>query len=377
MKEIERRIADVIATHPRPEQPAALVELGEGFLLRTEPDAAQKCFDKALQIDPRCTDAWIGRAVILVAKGQKGQAIGCLDRALDVNPEHEDAKQRKEKILKEMALASSKNRRYIEPDPPPPPKPPPPPPSPPPPPPARETPVPETPAPKTPVPEAPPPSSVPELAAAPKSEPKPEPTEALDDVDLAEPPRSQRDPAYEDASILFSAGKYIDSLRKVEPLTKQKEVAVEVWMLRGKICAALTQADAAIESFEKATKAAPTFVPAWIELAKANLEARRYERALAVSDKAVKTAPTDSDLHKLRGQALLALKRPGEAVTALEHACKNAPDDAEALLELAHALGSLSKKDEAREKAKRALALAETMKPDVVAAIEELLTKLG
>src|SRR4051812_11038144 len=69
--DIERRIADLVAINPRPEQPRALVDMGHEMLVR-DVDAAAKCFDKALAIDPRFVPAWVARSEALCLMGRKG-----------------------------------------------------------------------------------------------------------------------------------------------------------------------------------------------------------------------------------------------------------------------------------------------------------------
>lgn len=369
INDIDRRIADLIAINPRPSQPTALVEMGRDMLAR-DIDAATKCFDKALSIDPRYVPAWIARSDALCIIGRKGQAVGCLERALDVDPKNEELAERKKKILADLAQASSRNRKF---------EPPPPPPS-----------QPKVQAPASqPKVQAPAPPSDPrfdaELDAKPKSEPKPAPKSdprpavkpAPKTESKPEPkPEKPVDPACEEVAALLAAGKHIEALRKVEPLTKLPEVSLDVWMLRGAICAGLDQKDAEITSYERATRVDPKSVPAWMALSKARLRAKRPERALEAADQAQRLAPFDPNVQKLRGTLLLGLMQGAPAVQAFEKATQHAPDDAEAWLQLARAQRALRQLGEARETAQRALSIAETMQPELVPAVCELLEKL-
>ena len=70
--DIDRRIADLVAINPRPHQPSALVSMGRELLAR-DVEAATKCFDKALSIDPRHVPAWIARSIAQREKKQDGK----------------------------------------------------------------------------------------------------------------------------------------------------------------------------------------------------------------------------------------------------------------------------------------------------------------
>lgn len=400
--DIDRLIADLVATNPRPQQPSALVAMGRE-LLSTDVEAATKCFDKAIAIDSRHVPGWIGRSEALCLLGRKGQAVGCLERAIDVEPKNAELAERKATLLAELAVASSRNRRF------------------------------DPPSSQNPVAKAPPSSSrmvVKEKPAAkPVAQPEPPPPPPLEPMEAAEPKfeveldvkpksqpkpvpkpepkvagRSEPEPEHEDelellhhhehehgaaperarathgpldeAATLFADGKHIEALRKVEPLSKQPDATVEVWMLRAEICAALDQREAQIESCTKATKIDPKSVPAWLALAKARASMKLLDRALDAADQALVLSPYDGNVQKLRGTILLALMQGGPAVSALERATQHAPDDAEAWLELGRALRAVRKPDAAREVLMRALGIAETMQPDLVPAVREQLEKL-
>jgi len=81
--ESDKIIAEILARTPRDRQGGALCEKADALLLSGDADGAQKCFDKALQIDPRSARAWTGRATVLAKRGRQGEALGCVERALD------------------------------------------------------------------------------------------------------------------------------------------------------------------------------------------------------------------------------------------------------------------------------------------------------
>ena len=363
--DIDRRIADLVAINPRASQPIALVDMGRDLLAR-DVEAATKCFDKAIAIDPRYVPAWIGRSDALCLLGRKGQAVGCLERAIDVDPKNAELAERKSKLLAELAVASSRNRRF------------------------------EPPSSQEPVAKAPPsssrmvvkeevvekkpapPPSEPKFEATldtkPKSDPKPAPV-SEPKVEIEKVERKSDDPL-DEAAALHAKGKHIEALRKVEPLSKQPDANVDVWMLRGRICAALDQREAEIESYTKATKIDPKSVPAWLALANARVALKRLERGLDAADQALLLSPYDATVQKTRGRILLALMQGTAAVSAFEKATQHAADDAEAWLELGRALRSVRKPEAARDALQRALGIAETMQEDLVPAVREQLEKL-
>lgn len=316
MKDVDRRIADVIARTPRPEQPAALVALGEE-LGASDPAAATRCYDRALGIDGRCVAAWVGRASVLAAKGTRAQAIGCIERALEVSPEDPDLVRRREALLRESALASSRNRRFspCEPEPTPP-------------------------------------------AAAPEPTPEPEP---------AGSPREA--PEIDECALLHAAGRHIEALRLLEPVVKAAGATAEAWMLRGSICAALGEQDAAATSYERATKIAPDDPRGWMRLARTCAALGRTPRAERAIDEVLRLTPGDAAAHKLRGTMLLTAMRGVEAVVALEKACHYAPEDGEAWLELGRALRAVRRRDAAREALTKAIALGCEAAREVLAKI--------
>jgi tetratricopeptide (TPR) repeat protein len=383
--DIDRRIADLVAINPRPHQPSALVSMGRDMLAR-DVEAATKCFDKALSIDPRHVPAWIARSDALCLTGRKGQAVGCLERAIDVEPNNAELAERKSKLLAELAVASSRNRRFD--------------------PPSSQSPIAKAPpsssrmivkeemaakeietAPEPAAPAPPPPP----LAPAPEPnepieprfdveldvKPKPQPPSDPNPAPVSEPkPEAPSSDPLDQAAALLASGKAIEALRRVEPLSKQPDAGIDVWMLRGRICAALDQRDAEIASYEKATKLDPKSVPAWLALAVARVWLKRLERALDAADQALLLAPFDGNVQKLRGVILMGLMQGSAAVAAFEKATQHAPDDAEAWLELGRALRSVRKPDAARDALRRALGIAETMDPGLVPAVKEQLEKL-
>jgi tetratricopeptide (TPR) repeat protein len=49
---------------------------------------ALKCFDKALEIDPKYTYAWVSKGLALSNKNDYDQALKCFDKALKIDPKY-------------------------------------------------------------------------------------------------------------------------------------------------------------------------------------------------------------------------------------------------------------------------------------------------
>jgi tetratricopeptide (TPR) repeat protein len=49
-------------------------------------DESDKCFEKALQINPRNSEALIGKVNVLFKKGVYDEAVSFYDRSIDINP---------------------------------------------------------------------------------------------------------------------------------------------------------------------------------------------------------------------------------------------------------------------------------------------------
>jgi tetratricopeptide (TPR) repeat protein len=52
---------------------------------------ALKCFDKALEIDPNYTHAWVSKGLAFFNKKDYDQALMCYDKALEIDPNYTHA----------------------------------------------------------------------------------------------------------------------------------------------------------------------------------------------------------------------------------------------------------------------------------------------
>jgi tetratricopeptide (TPR) repeat protein len=63
---------------------ASLIELDRS-------EEAIKCYDHALEINPRLAEAWYSKGIALGSLGRSEEAIECYDRALEINPRFAEA----------------------------------------------------------------------------------------------------------------------------------------------------------------------------------------------------------------------------------------------------------------------------------------------
>ena len=51
-------------------------------------EEALKCFDKAVEIDPNYTLAWVSKGLAFFNKKDYDQALKCFDKALEIDPNY-------------------------------------------------------------------------------------------------------------------------------------------------------------------------------------------------------------------------------------------------------------------------------------------------
>ena len=64
---------------------AAWLNKGVALAHLGKPREAIECYDKALEINPKLSDAWNNKGVALKALGRYEEATGCYDAALKIN----------------------------------------------------------------------------------------------------------------------------------------------------------------------------------------------------------------------------------------------------------------------------------------------------
>lgn len=183
---------------------------------------------------------------------------------------------------------------------------------------------------------------------------------------------------YGEVRALAAESRYVEALRRLEPLVKRLPDRLEGWTLRAMLLEKLAQHDAAITSAERALRIDAGSVEALKVLVAAAAAAKKDARALEAADKLVAAAPDDAEAHRIRARQLVTMLKHPLAVPEHQRAVELAPDDAEAWLELGRTLRQLRRTDDARSALKKAESLAHGC-GDAKAASEAkaLLEKLG
>ena len=391
----DRRIANVLARSPRSEHLSVLCALGHELLDADDLDGALACFDRALRIDLGCLAAWVGRGAALSRKNRAGEALGCLERALDREATFAPALLLKAKILEQLgchAEASevlerlpclpSARKTDEEPTVPPP---------------TRARPsasamrairkpsprgVRRVSTPKQPLPR---PSTTPRPIARlrrPKpliaiEEPPPRPA-TVEPVATATSEHGELDPsALVVAERNIVEGRLVEALRIVEPLVGLHPQNAALWVLRGRALLALGEAVHAEKSASEALRRDPTMTAAWKLQARASLASNKHIPALDAIERAYGLVPNDGETHRIRGDVLVAADRHLEAVYAYEKAVHYRPDDAEAWLELGRTLRLLRRATAASDALDKAAGLAlEAGSDEVYTEASDLLARL-
>jgi tetratricopeptide (TPR) repeat protein len=66
----------------------SLVSIGHTLQSQGQNAEALHCFESTLDLDPRCTPAWISLADLLVQEGHPQLALECYLRALEIEPDN-------------------------------------------------------------------------------------------------------------------------------------------------------------------------------------------------------------------------------------------------------------------------------------------------
>ena len=122
----------------------------------------------------------------------------------------------------------------------------------------------------------------------------------------------------------FRAG--LDSMQRALELDPELPVAASLHLFMGRAWAALGDAEAAAEQYERTLRIEPRNQDALDLLAMAHFGQRRYEDALALYRKLLEINPDSALTHSNVGAALLHLRRPQEALQSIERALALDPD---------------------------------------------------
>jgi tetratricopeptide (TPR) repeat protein len=408
---------------------AALCTKGEVFLATGDLDTALALFDRALRLDVSFAPAWVGRAIILTELKRDKEALGCINRALDVDPRcagalvqkghilrgqklhlealaayegalgsgaQEDARAGRAAMLRALgrtgtsgevrpALApvmtdqpirekKKSGRTSDRPDPR-----------------AEKKSIREEVRPgrkSVRVPH----SERKSFASDPLLAKKTDPNIVLGSSPSIAPKRvstrlsgspqrltqAEEDLAtLDEVRALSLANRHVEGLRKLEPIAKRCPSSREAWTLRGHILFALKQYDAALASVERVAKLDAKDQDALKLMVKVLAATNKDVRALEIADRLLALAPRDAEVHRLRADCLVAAMRHVEAIVAYEKVIHYVPDDASAWLALGRTLRQLRRVAEARMALTKGLAIAEDKyATDLVAQARELLAKL-
>lgn len=402
-KAADRRIAELIARQPPGEHLPGLCSLGQELLEAGDLDGALACFDRALRMDQAYLGAWVGRSDALARKNRTGEALGCLQRALDRDATFAPALLRKASILERLGchaeatevlahLACLPNVRKKS---------------------------------STPPRGSPPRSTVPpaEGKASPRhkssastmrairkslprglrrvstpKQPTPRPSTTprpLGRLRRNKPLIAIDEPAPRAASVApdptpdidlgkllvaernIAEGRLVDALRIVEPLVKVHKESAALWVLRGLALLALGETEHAAKSASEAVRCDATKAAAWKLVSRCALAQKKYIPALDAIERAYGLAPSDGEVHRVRGDVLVAAERHLEAVYAYEKAVHHRPDDAEAWLELGKTLRLLRRTNAASDALDKAAGLAlESGSDEIYTEASDLLARL-
>ncbi len=75
---------------------------GVALYLMGEPEEAIKCYNRAIELDPKNIHAWISKGGALDAQNKYEEAIKCYDKAIELDPKNETAIILKKKVLKAL-----------------------------------------------------------------------------------------------------------------------------------------------------------------------------------------------------------------------------------------------------------------------------------
>jgi tetratricopeptide (TPR) repeat protein len=381
-KELEGRIASLLASTPRAKHVEALCATGESLLGIDDAAAALAFFDRAIRTEARSARAWSGRARALVATKRGGEALGCWDRAIDADAASATPRLHKAELLVSMNLRdeaiaclsaaptsgpdADRARALLEELQPP----------------VRRRPQAEKHATRRAARRSDPPASGRQRArseppAATRGSSRPpaagssKPPARAERATSAKP--AAREPDLAEARTLVDEGRFAEAFRKVEPIVTEFPASLAACVLRARSLAGLGKGEHAVASLERLTKGADD-AEALVVLAQCLLQAKKPEPAFTAAARALDSAPS-AGAYRAQGDALVALSRHTEAVFAYQRALNRAPTDATMWLALGRTLRLLRRPDEARDALARAISHA-APDDDVAAEASSLLQRI-
>ena len=156
----------------------------------------------------------------------------------------------------------------------------------------------------------------------------------------------------------LATGRLEQSLKLLDQAIELEPPRAEAHLARGQALERLGQADDAQAAYFKALESDSGLASAALRIATLQFGAGRYDQALVRLDGVVDLTPEDPEARFLRGRTHVALKNTSPAIEDLTFASQKLPGRPEVFYELALALESAQKKDDARVAANRATGLA-------------------
>jgi tetratricopeptide (TPR) repeat protein len=85
----------------------AWIGRGRNYLLIREFDQALACFERALSLDSKSSEAWKEKGALLRERERFPEALSCYQAALDLDPSDPDARKRVRDVTEEMGRRKS------------------------------------------------------------------------------------------------------------------------------------------------------------------------------------------------------------------------------------------------------------------------------
>ena len=132
------------------------------------------------------------------------------------------------------------------------------------------------------------------------------------------------------AVALCKLKRYEQAIASFEQAIGLDPTSAELWSMRGSLLQQLGQYSEAMDSFENAIQYKPNCYEAWLGKGSVLVELQQYLEALDAYEKAIELQPEASEAWRHRGQLLEKMERYSDAIAAYDQAIKLQPNDAEA-----------------------------------------------
>ena len=152
---------------------------------------------------------------------------------------------------------------------------------------------------------------------------------------------------YKRGIALHNLRRYQEAVESYDKAVEHKPDYAEAWYQRGNALINLQKAKEAVESYDKAVQFQPNYQIAWYSKGSALNNLRDFKAAVDSFDQAVKLNPDDYESWYNRGWALHQLQRYEEAVSSYDQAVKLKPNSDQAWYNLGNALYNLKQYQEA------------------------------